>query len=155
MRASEKPAYRPAVSTPAAPTLPFFACPRRLPGTPEIIGNDPGSRRYEMQNVAEFEVRGRVGKTTIREKVAYVSVAVNKNRKDEDGEYQQTTTWIDLIMFGANIAWAKKLNKGDLINARGDIQTSKREQNGNTVYPTDLIVDRAAVLAKGDRDSDQ
>ena len=108
-----------------------------------------------MQNVAEFEVRGRVGKTNIREKVAYVSVAVNKNRKDEDGEYQQTTIWIDLTMFGANIAWAKKLNKGDLINARGDIQTSKREQNGNTVYPTDLIVDRASVLAKSDRDSDQ
>lgn len=108
-----------------------------------------------MQNVAEFEVRGRVGKTTIREKVAYVTVAVNKNRKDDSGDFHQTTTWIELTMFGANIAWAEKLNKGDLINAKGDIQTSKREQDGQTTYTTDLIVDRRAVLAKADRNGGQ
>lgn len=103
-----------------------------------------------MQNVAEFEVRGRVGKTTIREKVAYVSVAVNKNRKDDNGDYQQTTTWVEVTMFGNNIAWAKKLNKGDLINVRGDIRTSQREQDGDTIYSTDFITDRAAVLTKHD-----
>lgn len=108
-----------------------------------------------MQNVAEFEVRGRVGKTTIREKVAYVSVAVNKNRKDDNGEFQQTTTWVELTMFGNNITWAKKLNKGDLINARGDIKTSSREQDGETVYATDLITDRAAVLAKADSNGNE
>lgn len=108
-----------------------------------------------MQNVAEFEVRGRVGKTTIREKVAYVSVAVNKNRKDDKGKFQQTTTWVELTMFGSDIEWAKKLNAGDLINARGDIQTSKREVDGTTIYQTDLIVERRAVLAKADRDGGQ
>jgi len=108
-----------------------------------------------MQNVAEFDVRGRVGKTTIREKVAYVSVAVNKNRKDDKGEYQQTTTWVELTLFGSDIAWAKKLNPGDLITTDGEIQPSKREQNGETIYSTDLIVNRRAVLAKADRDGGQ
>lgn len=108
-----------------------------------------------MQNVAEFEVRGRVGKTTIREKVAYVTVAVNKNRKDDNGDFQQATTWVELTMFGNNITWAKKLTKGDLINARGDIQTSKREQNDSTVFSTDLIVDRAAILAKANGSQSQ
>tara|TARA_Y100000588_G_C13747490_1_gene708300 strand:- start:273 stop:608 length:336 start_codon:yes stop_codon:yes gene_type:complete len=108
-----------------------------------------------MQNVAEFEVRGRVGNVTIREKVAYVSVAVNKNRKDDKGEYQQTTNWIELTLFGSDIAWAKKLNAGDLITTDGDIQRSKREQDGEPIYSTDLIVNRRAVLAKAARDGGQ
>lgn len=36
------------------------------------------------QNIAEFRIIGRIGKINAREKVKYVSVAANYNRRDGD-----------------------------------------------------------------------
>ena len=35
-----------------------------------------------MQNIAEFRIIGRIGKVEVKEKVTYLSVASNYNRKD-------------------------------------------------------------------------
>jgi hypothetical protein len=37
-----------------------------------------------MQNIAEFRIIGRIGKVEVKEKVTYLSVASNYNRKDGD-----------------------------------------------------------------------
>jgi len=50
------------------------------------------------QNIAEFRIIGRIGKITAREKVTYVSVAANYNRRDGD-DWKTDTLWNSVVCF--------------------------------------------------------
>ncbi len=50
------------------------------------------------QNIAEFRIIGRVGRITKREKVTYVNVAANYNRRDGD-DWKQDTLWNSVVCF--------------------------------------------------------
>ena len=51
-----------------------------------------------MQNIAEFRIIGRIGKVEVKEKVTYLSVASNYNRKDGD-EWKTDAHWNNVTLF--------------------------------------------------------
>jgi hypothetical protein len=51
-----------------------------------------------MQNIAEFRIIGRIGKITVRERVSYVSVAANYNRRDGD-DWKTDVHWNSVVCF--------------------------------------------------------
>lgn len=100
-----------------------------------------------MQNISEFRIIGRIGSADIKEKVAFLDIAANYGRKVGD-EWEDDTHWNRVTLFGKNIARAEKMGKGDLVHAMGRVRQTRYERDGQTVYGTDLIVDRIAVVAK-------
>jgi single-strand DNA-binding protein len=103
-----------------------------------------------MQNIAEFRIIGRIGKIEVKEKVTYVSVASNYNRKDGD-DWKADTCWNSVTLFEK---LAKRLNasKGDLVHITGRVRQNNYEAGGTTHYGVDLIADGIATLAKKDGD---
>src|SRR3546814_10205269 len=51
-----------------------------------------------MQNIAEFRIIGRIGKIEVKEKVTYLSVASNYNRKDGD-DWKTDAHWNSVTLF--------------------------------------------------------
>lgn len=105
-----------------------------------------------MQNIAEFQIIGRVGKITEHDKVAKVSVASNYNRQ-ENGEWITDTLWNEVTLFGRLIERCVKASKGDLVHFRGRIRQNSYDAADGKRYTVELIADGFAVLAKaGDGD---
>lgn len=63
--------------------------------------------------------------------IAKFSVAVNRQRKGEDGEYIEEVSFIDVETFGRfAVLVAKKLRKGDSATVSGRLQQNTWEQDG-------------------------
>ena len=101
-----------------------------------------------MQNIAEFRIIGRIGKVEVKEKVTYLSVASNYNRKDGD-DWKTDTHWNSVTLFDK---LAKRLtpSKGDLVHITGRVRQDNYEAEGVTHYGVDLIADGIAILARKD-----
>lgn len=107
-----------------------------------------------MQNEASFHIIGRIAnEPVIREKVAFVTIASNRNYKDDSDKWQKSTQFSQVAFF-RNLEWAEKLSKGDLVRIEGDIASTKRSVDGNDVYATELHARRQAVLAPVSGSSD-
>ncbi|MBB4087557.1 single-stranded DNA-binding protein [Sphingomonas carotinifaciens] len=100
------------------------------------------------QNIAEFRIIGRVGKVTKREKVSYVSIAANYNRRDGD-EWKQETLWNNVICFSNLTGLLEAAGKGDLVHVTGRVRESQHNEGNEPTYRTELIADTFSVLAKG------
>ena len=70
-----------------------------------------------MQNIAEFRIIGRIGKVEVKEKVTYLSVASNYNRKDGD-EWKTDAHWNNVTLFD-KLAKRLTASKGDLVHITG------------------------------------
>jgi single-strand DNA-binding protein len=101
-----------------------------------------------MQNIAEFRIIGRIGKIEVKEKVTYVSVASNYNRKDGD-DWKTDTSWNSVTLF-EKLARRLNASKGDLVHITGRVRQNNYEAGGTTHYGVDLIADGIAILAKKD-----
>jgi len=56
--------------------------------------------------------------------MATVSLATNEARKDEKGEFQDTTEWHRVVVFGKNAEFAENyVKKGALLCVEGRLQT--------------------------------
>ncbi len=101
-----------------------------------------------MQNIAEFRIIGRIGKIEAKEKVTYLSVASNYNRKDGD-DWKSDPHWNSVTVFDK---LAKRLTaaKGDLVHITGRVRQNSYEANGTTQYGVDLIAEGIAILARKD-----
>jgi single-strand DNA-binding protein len=100
------------------------------------------------QNIAEFRIIGRIGKITSREKVKYVSVAANYNRRDGE-EWKTDTHWNSVA------SQVDNAGKGDLVHITGRVRESQHGEANDTTYRTELIADTFSVLTKADtEDSD-
>lgn len=87
--------------------------------------------------------------------VAKFSVAVDREFKKEGG---QNADFPRVVVFGKTATNCNKyLNKGDMVAVRGRIQTGSYQDNdGKTVYTTDVIADRVEFLqTKGKREGPQ
>jgi single-strand DNA-binding protein len=84
------------------------------------------------QNIAEFRIIGRVGRIRPLEKVTYVSVASNYNRKD--GETWKTDThWNSVVCFGTVAAQVGNVEEGDLVHITGRVRENNHSgENGIT-----------------------
>ena len=68
-----------------------------------------------MQNIAEFRIIGRIGKVEVKEKVTYLSVASNYNRKDGD-DWKTDAHWNSVTLFD-KLAKRLTASKGDLFTS--------------------------------------
>lgn len=99
------------------------------------------------QNIAEFRIIGRIGKITRREKVSFVSIAANYNRRDGDG-WKQETLWNSVVCFSNVASQLETAGKGDLVHATGRIRETQHGDIDDPTYRTELIADTFSVLAK-------
>jgi single-strand DNA-binding protein len=100
------------------------------------------------QNIAEFRIIGRIGKITVRERVSYVSVAANYNRRDGD-EWKTDVHWNSVVCFSNVAAQVEAADKGDLVHITGRVRESNHQGESNDItYRTELIADTFSVLTK-------
>ena len=84
-------------------------------------------------------------------KLAKFSLATNRTWKDGSGNQQERTEWHRLTAFGKlSDIIEQYVNKGDRIYIEGRLQYSQTEDdNGNTRYWTDIIINEMVMLGSG------
>lgn len=100
-----------------------------------------------MRNIAEFRIIGRVGRTEVLEKVAYINVAANYGRK-VGGQWEDDTHWNRVTVFGKAMERVEALGRGDLVHIVGRVRQTQYEREGQAVYSVDLIADGFATLSQ-------
>ena len=101
------------------------------------------------QNIAEFRIIGRIGKINAREKVTYVSVAANYNRRDGD-EWKTDPHWNSVVCFSNVATQIENAGKGDLVHVTGRVRETNHGEGTEVTYRTELIADTFSILAKAD-----
>lgn len=99
------------------------------------------------QNIAEFRIIGRIGKINAREKVTYVSVAANYNRRDGN-EWKTDTHWNSVVCFSNVAQQVESAGKGDLVHITGRVRESSHGEGNDVSHRTELIADTFSILAK-------
>jgi single-strand DNA-binding protein len=86
--------------------------------------------------------------------VTQFTVAVNRNFKGSDGEWQEETEWFRVVAWGqTGERAAENLRKGVKVYVEGRLQTRNWEdQTGNKRYTTELVADRVVSLERRQRD---
>jgi len=84
-------------------------------------------------------------------RVGKVSVATNRSWQGRDGQTQEKTEWHRLTFFGrlADIV-EQYVKKGDRLYVEGRIEYSQtQDDQGNTRYWTDIVVNEMVMLGSG------
>jgi single-strand DNA-binding protein len=83
-------------------------------------------------------------------KVAQFSLATSESYKDKDGNWKEQTEWHNLVLWRQLADRAESsLKKGMQIYVEGRIKTrSWTDQNSQTRYSTDILVDKFIMLGK-------
>jgi single-strand DNA-binding protein len=85
--------------------------------------------------------------------VTNMRIAVGKKWKDKNGQTQEGTEWVPVVMFSklAEIA-GEYLKKGSRVRINGEFRTRKWEdQQGNTRYTTEIVASELQMLdSRGD-----
>lgn len=90
------------------------------------LGNDPETRRLQS------------GKPVVN-----FSLAVSKKWRDANGEKQERTTWVPVVIFSEGLCKVAEqfLSKGSLIQITGEFTTRKwQDQNGQDRYSTEIVL---------------
>lgn len=101
------------------------------------------------QNIAEFRIIGRIGKITARERVTYVSVAANYNRRDGE-DWKTDTHWNSVVCFSNVAQQVEATGKGDLVHITGRVRESSHGEPSDVTYRTELIADTFSVLSRAE-----
>jgi single-strand DNA-binding protein len=83
--------------------------------------------------------------------VANLRLATNDGYKDKNGQFQETTEWHRVVLFGkvAEIA-GQYLQKGRLVYIEGRIRTNKwQDQSGQDRYTTEIVANEMQLLGGG------
>jgi single-strand DNA-binding protein len=82
--------------------------------------------------------------------VTQFTVAVNRNYKDHEGNWQEETEWFRVVAWGpTGERAAENLRKGNKVYVEGRLQTRQWEgQDGQKRYTTELIADRIQNLER-------
>ncbi|HYU48519.1 MAG TPA: single-stranded DNA-binding protein [Candidatus Limnocylindria bacterium] len=85
--------------------------------------------------------------------VTQFTVAVNRNFRGSDGEWQEETEWFRVVAWGpTGERAAENLRKGVKVYVEGRLQTRNWEdQSGNKRYTTELVADRVVSLERRPR----
>ena len=86
--------------------------------------------------------------------VTQFTVAVNRNYRDNQGEWQEDTEWFRVVAWGPLAErTAENLRKGRKVYVEGRIQTRQWEdQSGQKRYTTELIAQTVTALDSRPRD---
>lgn len=95
----------------------------------------------------KVEIIGRIGQqpkimnTQTGQKVARLSIGCSFSWKDKDGNKQEHTDWIPVVVFGHSANYIDKYcGVGDLVYACGSFRTRKYSKDGKDVYTTEVVV---------------
>lgn len=83
--------------------------------------------------------------------VANLRLAVSETWKDQQGQRQERTEWVNLVLWRQQAEIAQKyLRKGSKIYAEGKFQTRSWDdkQSGQKRYATDVVVDHFTILSE-------
>ncbi len=75
-----------------------------------------------------------------------INLAVQRSFKNEDGIYEVDYIKCELFNITA-LRTSEYCKKGDLVGIRGRLQTRRYEDNGETKYITEVVVDKVSFLA--------
>ncbi|MGB2246193.1 MAG: single-stranded DNA-binding protein [Alcanivorax sediminis] len=85
--------------------------------------------------------------------VTNIRIAVGKKWKDKNGQTQEATEWVPIVLFSrlAEVA-GEYLKKGSRVRINGEFKTRKWEdQQGNTRYTTEIVASEMQMLdGRGD-----
>jgi len=107
------------------------------------LGKDPDVRHFE---------EGRA--------VASFPIATSESYKDKNGELRENTDWHNVVVWRSGLVGVveKYLKKGNKVYVEGKLKTrSYEDQDKNTKYITEIIVDNLVLLGgpnRGDETSD-
>jgi single-strand DNA-binding protein len=77
--------------------------------------------------------------------VVNLRLAVSETWKDKDGNRQERTEWVRVVIFNENLAKVAKsyLRKGSKVYLEGQLQTRKwTDQSGADRYSTEIVLQR-------------
>jgi single-strand DNA-binding protein len=77
--------------------------------------------------------------------VVNLRLAVSESWKDKDGNRQERTEWVPVVIFNENLGKVAKsyLRKGSKVYLEGQLQTRKwQDQSGNDKYTTEVVLQR-------------
>jgi single-strand DNA-binding protein len=88
--------------------------------------------------------------------VTQFTVAVNRNYKGQDGEWQEETEWFRIVVWGQQAERAaENLRKGNKVYIEGRLQTRQWEdQSGQKRYTTELVANQVTNLERRVREGD-
>ena len=78
--------------------------------------------------------------TTSNLSITKFSVATTHSRKTKDGNWENLTTWHNIVAFGLNDFTKDKLKKGAKVYIEGRIEHQSYEKDGQTKYYTSILV---------------
>ncbi len=86
--------------------------------------------------------------------VTQFTVAVNRNFKGQNGEWQEETEWFRVVVWGQQAERAAEyLRKGNKVYIEGRLQTRQWEdQTGAKRYTTELVANQVTNLERRTRD---
>lgn len=89
-----------------------------------------------MNTFARFETFGHIGNITTVGKTLKIRVAHTFSRKNDRGEYDNTTRWNTYTIFKDSRAkWAREnLRPGDLVRLEGEYFEDSYDKDGETIY---------------------
>lgn len=85
--------------------------------------------------------------------IANFSVACSESYKDKDGNKQERTEWVRIVLFGKQAGVAEQyVHKGDPLYVEGRLQTREwTNKEGQKVTTTEVVGERIQLLGrKGD-----
>jgi single-strand DNA-binding protein len=88
--------------------------------------------------------------------VTQFTVAVNRNYKGQNGEWQEETEWFRVVVWAAMAERAaENLRKGNKVYIEGRLQTRQWEdKDGQKRYTTELVANQVTNLERRSRDED-
>lgn len=88
--------------------------------------------------------------------VAKFPLAISRSWKDDSGQKQERTTWLDIVVFGKQAETVGTYcDKGKQVYVQGEIQTrTYDDKDGNKRYVTEIVADKIQFLG-GNRSEQQ
>ena len=88
--------------------------------------------------------------------VTQFTVAVNRNYKGQNGEWQEETEWFRVVVWAQQAERAAEhLRKGNKVYIEGRLQTRQWEdKDGQKRYTTELVANQVTNLERRSRDED-
>lgn len=79
--------------------------------------------------------------------VANFTMAVNKQTKNDKGEYE--ANFINCVIFNKSVEFMQKYtNKGDMVEITGSLQTSNyKDKDGKIIYKTEVVADKIELVS--------
>jgi single-strand DNA-binding protein len=84
--------------------------------------------------------------TTSNLAVTKFSVATTRGKKTKDGNWENETTWHNIVAFGLNDFIKDQLKRGAKVYVEGRLDYQQYEKDGQTKYYTSIIADSNGII---------